>query len=221
VPEEKCYIVAKAIFAVWIVFHLLFMASFNPPINFIRAELLNYSQTQDEVSDKISTEEEVGEKDAEFSRKTIAVRMKQFGTVRFYLLLAQCCVNFVLVLTTFIYLFWISWDALIRRSIYVILYCSIGVHIMSVPMLAALAYNPAAKIMPSADSSSLPTTPTPRLTPTPNVRNQVEILSKYLVSESDVVNESECLSVHEKKAPFESQMPPMHEVEEHESELTA
>lgn len=48
--------------------------------------------------------------------------------------------NFVMILTTVIYVLWASWDLLIRKTVYVIMYCTLGVHIMSLPMLVALTY---------------------------------------------------------------------------------
>lgn len=125
VPPGKVHIVCRATFALWCLFHVLFMASFNPPINLIRAELAPFiALLERSVS-------------AEASTKSSAQQLKQ---VRFHLLAAQICVNLVMILTTVIYVLWASWDLLIRKTVYVIMYCTLGVHIMSFPMLVALSY---------------------------------------------------------------------------------
>lgn len=41
-PPEKCYLVGKASFLSWEIFHVVYMIYFNPAINVIRVELGNF-----------------------------------------------------------------------------------------------------------------------------------------------------------------------------------
>ena len=182
VPADACYVLAKTVFASWVIFHGYFMLSFNLPINSIRAELQIFiaglSRTRDSIEkkDPDMTTSATSATSATAGTDTMPMvpitatalaapvaisddltklmaSQEHFKVLRKYLLIAQVCINFVLVLTTILYIAWMSSDMLIRKSIYVILYCTIGVHIMSVPMLAAISYKPSAP--PSTDSISL------------------------------------------------------------------
>lgn len=142
VPPGVVHVVCRATFAMWCVFHVLFVICFNPPINLIRAELQPFIALLDRNA---ATEQPLAS-----SKTASSSSSQQLKLVRFHLLAAQICVNFVMVLTTVVYVLWASWDTLIRKAVYVIMYCTLGVHIMSVPMLMALAYKGAAPRDPNS-----------------------------------------------------------------------
>ena len=119
VPPEKCHIVARTVFSLWNVFHIAFAYAFNPPMTLIRKEI-------GEFIEKMSAES------ISFDTAT------QFESVRRNMRLAQICINALFVVTFCVYLAFCVSDLLISRTIYVILYCTIGVHVLSVPMLVAL-----------------------------------------------------------------------------------
>ncbi len=55
-------------------------------------------------------------------------------------LVAQVCINGVIIFSTIVYIFWACWDSLTRKSVYVTLFCTMAIHGVSIPMLIALTY---------------------------------------------------------------------------------
>ena len=161
VPEEMCYISGILNFSCWNIFHIFFAISFNPPINVVRRELLEVISRSNDLE---STSIDVA---------SIEVLRKNF-------LIAQLCVNGLFSFTFIVYLLFSCWDILIRRSVFVTLYCTIGVHVISFPMLFALSYNKSndsKKVIPlmTSLSGSVPISLTPvttseeaRINPTRN-----------------------------------------------------
>lgn len=119
VPPQFCHIVIRSVFCCWNVFHIYFAICFNPPMTVIRNELKSFiSQMQGEQRYNTS----------------------QFEEVSRNMFWAQVCINALFGVTAVIYLAWTVSDFLVRKTIYVILYCTIGVHVLSVPMLIALTF---------------------------------------------------------------------------------
>lgn len=134
VPADKCHIVARTTFSLWNVFHVAFAYAFNPPMTLIRKELGTFV------------------KQMQMSSESQAFNTNQFEGVRKNMRLAQYCINGLFVVTACIYLVWSASDVLISRTIYVILYCTIGVHVLSVPMLIALTMKSSIASAPSSYS---------------------------------------------------------------------
>ena len=137
IPPKFCYLVGKAFFSCWNIFHIAFGFTFNPPVNVIRTEIQNHI-------------------DQQYGNRNIGEsHISAFTDVNRNLLIAQVCVNFVFILTFCIYTFFAAWDLLTRKAVYVILYCTIGVHLLSFPMLLALTYkNSSKKVVPGNVNTS-------------------------------------------------------------------
>jgi hypothetical protein len=131
VPPEKCYLTAKVLFSCWNVFHLGFCISWNAPVTVICREIKIFTTD-------LRSKQSAGTSDME-SQDSV-VDPKVFEDVRFNIMLAQVCINGLFIVTLVVYLLWTVWDFLTRKTIYVTLYCTIGVHVISVPMLMALSY---------------------------------------------------------------------------------
>jgi len=134
VPPNKCHIVARAMFTCWNVFHAAFAYAFNPPMTLIRKELGTFVQQMKSTSRSSDTNQLEG----------VSKNMR----------IAQYCINGIFVVTTCVYLVWSASDILISRAIYVLLYCTIGVHVLSVPMLMAFTTKSKSSTASASSSSS-------------------------------------------------------------------
>ena len=135
VPADKCHIVARAMFTLWNVFHATFAYAFNPPMTLIRKELGTFVQQMKSKSHSSDT--------------------RQLEGVSKNMRLAQYCINGIFVVTACIYLVWSASDILISRTIYVLLYCTIGVHVLSFPMLMAFTMKSSTASAPSSYSRNV------------------------------------------------------------------
>ena len=118
IDADKCYIVGKACLLSWEIFHAMFLYAFNPPMSVIRNELSVLVQS--------------------YSVKNLSD--KSLKSANSNLFIAQVSINFLLIFTSIVYVIFACWDYLSRKLVYVILYCTIGVHILSFPMLLSLTY---------------------------------------------------------------------------------
>lgn len=128
VDRAFCHILARWMYGCWIAYHVIFAIAFNPPASVIRSELVRF------VSDMRSLQDVPS-----------AINVRQFEDVQRNLLIAQVAVNGLFIVTTGVYLSVIVSNAVARVCNYVTLYCTIGVHVLSFPMLFALTYKAADK----------------------------------------------------------------------------
>ena len=127
VDADKCYIVGKTTLLSWELFHAIFLYAFNPPMTVVRNELTVLMDVN----------------------ATKNISNKTLKSAQSNLLIAQVSINFLIIFTTVTYLIFGVWDYLSRKLVYVTLYCTIGVHVLSFPMLLSLTYKKDSEVSPS------------------------------------------------------------------------
>lgn len=144
VSEENCKTTGIVWFYSWEVYMFFFMMTFNPPVSLLRSELALT------IKDHLSL--------GNSSRNDFTSALR--GIV-FNITLVQITLNFIFILTSILFILWANIDFLMRRAVYLTLYCSLGVHIFSIPMLLALTYKPNLSAPPAIVVSSVLVTDIP------------------------------------------------------------
>ena len=175
VDRSICHILARWMYGCWIAYHAIFAIAFNPPVTVICSEIGRF------VADMRSLED-----------VPTAINVKQFEDVQRNLIIAQVAVNGLFIVTTGVYLSVIVSDAVVRVCNYVTLYCTIGVHVLSFPMLLALTYKAPDKVGEPGRTARYKPTPFSRLPKSATDYLMKEsAMSRVVVASNDVIEEND------------------------------